>query len=161
MIVVDVGCAVQGVEESIPQLIDRFNPAVLFGFDPHPKLVEGMEQIGGTTVITRQAAMWTSAGRVRLAIPEDARCTGVTDSPDGVAVDAVDFVDFLMALPSGEVVVKLDCEGAEYPLLSYLVAQGADSRLRLVLVEWHYGGFARGWETEKPLLSCPVEEWTG
>jgi FkbM family methyltransferase len=161
VIVVDVGCAPQGSEESIPQLIDRFNPSVLFGFDPHPKTIEGTEQIGGTTVITRQAAMWTSRGRVRLAIPEDARCTGITDSPDGVEVDAVDFVDFLEALPPGEVVVKLDCEGAEYPLLTYLAERGADSRLQLLVVEWHHGGFARGWETDKPALSCPVEEWTG
>lgn len=170
MIVVDVGCYPHGPEESVYRLCDRFRPDLLFGFDPHPEQREGVEwyehaDLDGwrTTIVLRRRAAWTMACLAGLKVDGD-RTALDWDPSKQWETPTINLPAFLDALPD-PIVLKLDCEGAEYPILHAVAERNLDLRLGLVLVEWHdspepgdyYGhGLA---SMGKPNLRCPVEEW--
>lgn len=171
-IVVDVGCMRQGPEESVEKLAARFAPALLFGFDPFPELEEGLECIGETLVVRRRLAAWVWDGITDYAVD------GISSSAHPafmvkprVTVECFDLSGWLRTLPPAGIVLKLDAEGAEFPLLTDVHQSGLDERLALVLVEWHGaggsgfpiggGGSWQELDREQLLarLRCPVEDW--
>ncbi len=167
-IVVDLGCCGYErngkMEDSIFTLVKRFKPAVLFGFDPHPGLKEGVGQVHGTTVITSRRAAWTHDVGVGLSV--NGNCTHVgADTSSGSWDEALSFdlAKWVRALPFAKIVLKLDVEGAEYVLLPYLIEQDLMDRFSRVLVEWHKGKLANGYESDVASIvkqiSCPIEEW--
>lgn len=160
MIVVDVGCHPQGPEESVYKLVGKYAPDLLLGFDPFPELKEGTEVTpGGTVIIRRQLAAWIHDGYVPFQI--DGICSGV-DAEAMAAVECFDLNRLIRTLPAGDIILKLDCEGAEYGLLRRLADENLDERLSLVLVEWHPPDTAHGYFVPpdvRPVLRCPVEEW--
>lgn len=144
MIVVDVGCATHGSEESMQKLIDRFQPETLYGFDPHA--TEGVSRIGDTPVVQYACAAWIEDGYVSWR-PNVTRSCVVAAHESAATVACVDFAAWLRPhVDAGPVIVKLDCEGAEFALLARLREWGLLDRLERLLVEWHLG--------------CPFEEWT-
>jgi len=164
-IVVDLGCCSYErngrLEDSIHTLINRFKPAVLFGFDPHPGLPDGVGKVHGTTVITARRAAWTFDGNVGLEL--QGNCTHVAPvTPDSFA-KCFDLAAWVRALPEAKVVLKIDVEGAEYVLLPYLITQGLMDRFSRVLMEWHAEPYANGYESDRATIlgqiECPVEEW--
>jgi hypothetical protein len=168
-IVVDLGCCGYErngrMEDSIFTLIKRFKPAVLFGFDPHPALKEGVGQVHGTTVITSRRAAWLFDGNIRLEV--QGNCTHVVGDLDvgggPEAAQAFDIVAWMRSLPAAKIVLKLDIEGAEYVLLPYLIQAGLIDQFSLVLVEWHTGELANGYESDRESIlkqiPCPTEDW--
>lgn len=147
MIVVDVGCAPRGDDVSVEPLIERFQPRVLYGFDPAEQ--QARHQIGETEVVISSVAAWTFTGTV--AYEERGLRSAVGSGPE--TVSCFDLSEWLETLPAGEeIVLKIDAEGAEYPLLEKLHERELDARLTLLLVEWH------GPPLELP-FRCPVEEW--
>ena len=163
MIVVDVGCHPQGAEESVHNLCRRFQPSILFGFDPYPALEEGVEWVGSTLVVRRRLAAWINLGMVPFKV--DGIASRVTNDEGDSHVRCFDLSEFLMTLPT-PIILKLDAEGSEFPILHHLAARGGDERLDLVLVEWHEGVdpggdyFGGTWsEIGRPELKCPVEFW--
>lgn len=168
MIVVDVGCHPHGNEESVNKLIERFRPSILFGFDPYPLLEEGVIYTAGTTIVRRRVAAWTHANHLPYRVEGHEGVPGIASgivAPNDAThiVDGIDLPAFLSALPADDgLVLKLDCEGAEYPLLAALHRLDVDERLSLVLVEWHPEELAHQFylvPEDRPVLRCPVEEW--
>ena len=106
-----------------------------------------------------RAAAWTRA--TTLGFVNGGLYSGVERlTPGAEPVRAFDLGSFLDALPA-PLVLKINAEGAEYPLLAHLAKTGADVRLQLVLVQWHQKLHSHGWYRKKrPVLRCPVEEWT-
>ncbi len=164
MICVDVGChdhpAHEGQsQDSIGRLIERFQPRVVWGFDPHPGVPVGSTMRGGARVVRERKAAWTHDGTVAFEQSEGLPLRSHVGG-SGTQVPCFDLAEFLIAqLPQGHIVVKLDCEGAEYPLLSRIIDQDVDEFLTLVLVEWHE---PRRWQARRRLeraLRCPVEPW--
>jgi hypothetical protein len=169
-VVVDLGCCSylrgERLEDSIQTLIKRFKPAILFGFDPHPALTEAVGQVYGTTVITSRKAAWMQSGRVSLTI--NGNCTHVTKPrlsgyKEEWAAECFDFAAWARTLPEANIVLKMDVEGAEYVLLPYLIEQGLMDRFSRLLIEWHTGEYANGYESDRAAIladiECPVEEW--
>jgi len=141
--VIDIGCQPHEqngqIEESINQLLDMFNPDRLIGFDP---LVEEREyRIDGCDVELHQMAAWTE-WKV-LTVLERGMCTGVVSDrrtqQDDILVQGFDLAQLILDDTSDEIILKLDCEGAEYPILEHLIKTGADQHVMLTLVEWHDG----------------------
>ncbi len=163
-IVVDLGCCSyqrgNRVEDSIQTLVRRFTPAVLFGFDPHPSLREAIGKVYGTTVITARRAAWTHDEEVGLNL--NANCTHV-DANEEQRTKAFDIAAWIRILPEARIVLKVDVEGAEYVLLPHLIAHGLMDRFSHVLVEWHKGQYANGYETDSESIlrdiNCVTEEW--
>lgn len=162
-IVVDLGCCsyerVGRLEDSIHTLIKRFKPAVLFGFDPHPGLMDGVGRVYGTTVVTSRRAAWTDNGLIHLEL--QGNCTHVVDNSG--TTQAFDIADWVRALPEAKMVLKMDVEGAEYVLLPHLIEEGLMDRFSRLLIEWHTGEWAHGYESDRDIIlaeiECPVEEW--
>jgi len=163
-IVVDLGCCGYErngrMEDSIHTLIKRFKPRILFGFDPHPALREAVGDLHGTTVITSRRAAWTRYGKVGLEI--QGNCTHVTEKWESMA-DCFDIANWMRSLPDVNIVLKVDVEGAEYILLPYLAQAGLIDRFSRILVEWHTGEYANGYESDRASIveriSVPMEEW--
>lgn len=152
MIVVDVGCACYGGDYSIERLVEEFHPHTLYAFDPAAE--DGDERVGETLVIRRRAAAWTHAGEIGFT----AAGLGGHIDPDGPLVRAIDLSALIFEVAdSGDLVLKIDAEGAEYDLLEHLVATGADRLLSLAWVEWHQPD--RGRTRLESELHCEVVEW--
>jgi len=162
VIVIDLGCKTWGEQDSLSELEYRFRPDLLFGFDPHAEAGEGIDHWGPNgecvRVFARRAA-WLFDGFVDWV--EDGDCSGIPDEPGmtPAVVACFNFGSFLSALPQGDLVVKMDIEGGEYPLLADLAMRGLDERISLLLVEWHTPELSHGLFAERPELRCPVEEW--
>jgi FkbM family methyltransferase len=163
MIVVDVGACHWGQEESVEQLIERFAPRLLLAYDPHPAMIPGKERIDGTLVVRYRKAVWTHNGTVPMRMNKIITAPAMDRIRPYEKIEDVPCVDIVWLLQEQlsdeEVVLKLDCEGCEYPLLAAVREADLDLRLKLVLVEWHTGIYAHGMETRRPVLRCPVEEW--
>ena len=136
-IVVDVGSASYGEDASIPALVEEFQPHALLGYDP--STTAGEYRLGDTLVRESQRAVWIFDGSVRFT---RAGLGGHVESGDyGSQVACIDLAGLLEELakfyPENPLVLKLDCEGAEYELVPHLVRREADRLLELALIEWH------------------------
>lgn len=174
-IVVDLGCArfshIGGGLNSVALLIERFHPEHLYGFDPLITVEEAT--VEGTHVKTSTSAAWIWDGVIDYAEDGVASCL----APDGdpllprhmshkpqppKTVACFDLARFLSDL-SEPAVVKMDCEGAEYLLLTWLLATGAIRTVELLLIEWHAQTRDReAWRARlEPEVRavCAVEEW--
>lgn len=153
--VVDLGChthAGHPADESVHELIGRYHPDTLYGFDPHPDLVEGETVIDGTRVVLERSAAWTYNGYVAY----DQRPNRPLAASVGAGSDVVACFDLAGRLQFGDI-VKMDVEGAEYPLLRHLIEAGADAKIETLLVEFH-----EPFDQVRALLGalrCPVEDW--
>jgi FkbM family methyltransferase len=169
-IVVDLGCRGYGEEESIRKLIERFNPTDLVGFDPLLQERYILDHYRGTKINLAQSAAWTEEGHLELATGSfrewDATVmvakNGRGEWTQTRKVRCFDLAEYLSLLP-GRIVLKMDVEGAEFPLLEHLIKQGVDERLELLLVEWHDEKMGSEFTTQRASLlerlRCPVEEW--
>jgi len=163
--VIDVGCARYGGDYSVERLIDMFRPDVLIGFDPAKDVSKAMPRAdvlmeSGTNVVLRREAAWTYDGQVRFM--EDGLNGQIGSSEKWPLVACIDLARFIRTLPEGELILKLDAEGAEYELLRHLVRESVDTRLSQVLVEWHYlndPALVRRRQLIERSLTCPIEEW--
>lgn len=171
--VIDVGCASWGGDVSIPHLIEEFQPKTIYGFDPGGRDIAHV--IGETTVIESTAAVWTYDGTIGFVV---AGLGGHVDGAARASFACVDLARFIHDLGSIDLVLKLDCEGAEYTLLPHLRAHDADLSIRLAVVEWHcetcgIGGNGRHRENctadkeawlqrradTEALMRCELAEW--
>ncbi len=174
-VVVDLGCArfthVGGGLDSVALLIERFQPCLLYGFDP---LIEAEEATVGETVVrTSASAAWLWDGEIGYIEDGVASCLAPDDQPllpghmshhplPLKTIACFDLARFLADLVE-PAIVKMDTEGAEYLLLTWLLATGAIRQVELLLVEWH--AQTRDRETWRSRLEpevravCAVEEW--
>lgn len=173
MIVIDVGCAKWGSDESIPYLVETFRPEILYGLDPGAEPFSGFE--GNTMVQVNPWVAWVYDGTIGFRV---AGLGGHVDAGERATFPAIDLARFVNEMPDQEIVLKIDAEGAEYELLPHLRTHDADLRLKLLWVEWHceYCGLggngrhregcrgdhdawaARRAETEA-MMRCPQAQW--
>lgn len=172
MIVVDLGCFPHRDEISIEPLVERYSPDVLYGFDPWPGLVEGETQVGGTRVVLARKAAWIEDGEIEFArvgglrgwdstVMREKNARGEWSSSEVIRVPCFDLSAWLRTLPEPPV-VKLDVEGAEFPILEKLHADGTDALVGELLVEWHEDKMPEHAERKAQLLEvlrCPVGPW--
>jgi len=112
------------------RLIDRFQPSVLYGFDPQSQ--DGQARIRGTLVVVSSAAAWIHDGAVQFE--GENLGAHIVQEFGGVEVKCIDLAAFIVSLVHWPV-LKLDCEGAEYAIVEKLLAE--EVGLERLLVEWH------------------------
>jgi len=152
-VVIDVGCAEYPGAESVRQLVERFKPSLLYGIDP--AATPGTTWVNDTRVIRLRAAAWTEIGEVGFDV--NGMCSKIGNGPPVSTLDLALIVR-RAAARNQPVILKLDCEGAEYELLEYLLETGDADHLDKVLVEWH-GHEAERRDAITARLNCPVEGW--
>ena len=171
-IVVDLGCFPHRDEISLEPLVGRFEPAVLYGFDPWPGLVEGETDVDGTRVVLERKAAWVEDGEIEFARVRGLRGWDSTvmraknardewSRADAIRVPCFDFSAWLRTLPEPPI-VKLDVEGAEFPILERLLEDGTDALVAELLVEWHDDKMPEYADRRAGLvasLRCPVLPW--
>jgi FkbM family methyltransferase len=176
MIVVDLGCFPHHDHISIERLVERYRPDVLYGFDPWPELVEGETYVGDTRLVLERKAAWIEDGEIEFARVRglrgwDSTVMRAKDSRNEwtkagrvMHVPCFDLSAWLRALPERPV-VKLDVEGAEFPILEHLHQQGTDALVAELLVEWHDEKMADDLAARRAelmsVLRCPVRPWEG
>lgn len=172
--VIDVGCARYGGDYSIERLIEMHSPDVLYGFDPnggsdwgdrltYPELGDNWIAFRATLdgfdtdIQVSRSAAWTHDGEVRFLADGLAGMVGNHDH--WPLVPCIDLARFIDELPAGELILKLDAEGAEIDLLEHLIKTKVDLRLSLVIVEWHPWNDERRRRRIEQRLTCPLEVW--
>jgi hypothetical protein len=160
-IVVDVGAMPHAPEESTYKLIELFDPLLLFAFDGFKGFPEGIEAFSQTMIVRRRRAAWVHDAW--MPYHQEGMISGVVPvtSEEPERCQTFDLASFLLALP-GKVVLKMDCEGAEYRILPHLRDTGADRKLEKLLIEWHPPHLALGWyvpREERVIPDCQVVDW--
>jgi FkbM family methyltransferase len=166
--VVDLGCAQYGEEFSLGHLIRRFNPDMVFGFDPAIE-TEGLHRLFGTNTLLSRKAAWIYGGNLQFAAAGlDGTVVRAKDrrgewNHEVRRVECFNFAAWLRALPQCELIVKMDIEGAEFAILEHVHQLKADARIETLLVEWHdrwmpasYAGIRQRLERK---LRCSIEDW--
>ena len=155
--VIDVGCAHYNTFKSIEHICDEldFEPRFAVGLDP--RCTPDAYFYGHTFVTMLDGAAWTRRGTVDFIENGLGSVTFESGSSDGSrSVWCVDIADLVRGF--APVVLKIDAEGAEVPLLEHLITEGIDSLIHLAWIEWHASTKAnRKGITER--LSCEVAEW--
>lgn len=157
---VDVGCARYGGDYSIERLVEEFNPAFVWGYDPAHTYPEESFKIGDADVWVSKAAAWTYSGEIGFSV--NGLGGGISEA--GPRVACVDLSGEIEAVKqhADEVILKIDAEGAEYELLEHLIFTGVDTMLKLAWVEWH-PKTGRGLEARRAsigkALGCELHEW--
>lgn len=87
-------------------------------------------------------AVWTEDGEVDFRIggrDDSSHINGLRRSTDRkVTVPCIDFSKFVSELPKGKLVVSMDCEGAEFPVLEKMLAEGTAQKIDLLDIEFHH-----------------------
>lgn len=159
MIVIDVGAMPHPPEESTYFLADKFKPPLLYAFDLGPWFKPGAEDYKTTRIIRDQRAAWVFPGYVPYR--NEGMCSGVISHGNENRVECFDLAEFILDLDL-PVILKLDCEGAEYMLMPHLKETGAEKLIELVLIEWHAEHLANGWwvtPAERVHLDCEEVDW--
>jgi FkbM family methyltransferase len=174
-IVVDLGCYAHPGQDSIRPLVERFRPSVLYGFDPLLSLRERESVLQGSRVVLSPRAAWLHDGEVEFRAGKGHYRDASTvmrerddqgewgTGFDGLKVPCFDLAGWLEGLPKAKLVVKMDVEGAEYPLLERMIDRGVDSRVSVLLIEWHEfdGSQGRRAEILRRLRCGRVRQWHG
>jgi FkbM family methyltransferase len=153
VIVVDLGCADRGEWFSLEALVNEYHPELIYGFDPSPLLNTRRRKVNGVPVKLERKAAWLFDGTVEFnddymhggpeAIGHGTCAVGAGSlgrigtiiEHGGLTVECFDFSVWLAE--HGPCVVKMDLEGAEYPLLEHLIAQGTNRLVSELVIEWH------------------------
>jgi FkbM family methyltransferase len=154
-ILVDCGANIGGVLE---KLSDRFASRRIFAFEPNPLLIPRLSEsarLPGRTVELLQQAVWNRDERRDFYLGHHESSTLLEgkvvppiydrqiDYGHPISVQCIDFSRWLASLGAEpqSIVVKMDIEGAEYPVLEHLLEQGTVHFISKLLVEWHYDRF--------------------
>jgi len=161
--------------DTVREFLADHPKATVYAFEPNPNL--GAAWLGATpsNVHFYPWAAWTANVTREFAVD------ATTDSPMGstlipekrelwalatkVQVKCFDFSSWLKKLKfTKPLIVKMDIEGAEFPVLEKMIADGTDELIDELRVEWHQGKID-GKSTDdvnglKRRLRCRVVDWS-
>lgn len=126
---------------------------------------------GETTVRLCRKAAWTHDGEGRLGVGgytllDATLLTDKNDHGEWRETRLVEFFDFgtWLAKLGFFPIVKMNIEGAEFPLLEDLRERELDTRIELLHVAWHDDRLGPVYTARREVLEhslrCPVEPWT-
>ena len=131
------GCSVRKFNQYFPDF-------EVYSFDPNPYLCH---HFIGLNTHHYPVAVWTSTKKIPFYIDEyDYDGSSVYKHKKNIVggkeiqTDAIDFDAFIRKnfSPSDFIILKLDIEGAEYPVLTKLLETKTINYIDELLIEWHY-----------------------
>lgn len=120
-------------------------PWMMYGFDPNPNFVKQWQRHARLDTIFAQKAAWIEDGEMEMTISKPAyRSTVMKEKVNWgegltIKVPCFDFSMWLDQFEDDHVILKLDVEGAELPILTKMIKDGTDKIPALTMVEWHDG----------------------
>lgn len=116
-----------------------------YGFEPNPAMERKWKRhIRDDTIIQKEAA-WTMDGTITLSVGKPYYKSSVMehkqDYSEGkkIVVPCFDFSEWFRRLRGDFVLLKMDIEGAELPVLTKMIKDGTDDIADITMVEWHDG----------------------
>jgi FkbM family methyltransferase len=128
----------------------------LFAIEPNPSLLRSLHSTAlriGRPVHVIWGAAWIADGEIDLFMSDRHEASTVIpgkvtleqygwppiDYTKPIRVPCFDFASWLAGLAEGaDIVVKMDIEGAEYPVLDRMMGTGAINGVTDLFCEWHY-----------------------
>jgi FkbM family methyltransferase len=163
----DLGCHYGEGLRKLQDVVPLDEKWEIHAYEPNPYChTEDSLAAIGLPVTLHKSAVWTHEGRIEFAsqdrryasepqpigaanLPQDACLDGLGSSISEVhsqvpgltmrtTVPCVEFAKLLAERPEDEyVVVKMDIEGAEFPVLRQLAERGLLRKIKLLFIEWH------------------------
>lgn len=148
-VLIDCGAWVGDTLDSLNRKYGPFDRT--YAFECHPKgvrkLNKRLKRRPESPFILIPKAVWTSNEENTFRLGK--RGTSSTllknkknlDSEEEVQVECIDFARWLLenCLKEDHLVVKMDIEGAEYPVLEHMIETRAIELVDVLLCEWHAG----------------------
>jgi len=147
----------------------------IFAFEPNPvfeKPLKNLQKTLDNFIMFRPEAAWTEATTLTFAKDKSESPMGSTlmsskkhlwDNSPHIEVTAFDFSDYVKQFADDYVIVKMDIEGAEFPVLEKMIAEGTDSMMNELWVEMHPNkvtDYTTTYSNElKAKLKCIVKDW--
>lgn len=147
----------------------------IYMFEPNPLFLNQLKLLSQkyeNIVALTQEAAWVSPGVATFAVDPTPTPMGSTLMPGKhhiwnlgkkIEVKTMDFSNWLRQFEGDYVAVKMDIEGAEFPILEKMIADGTDRIVKMLWLETHQdkvlnysADYARQLINR---LHCPVKEW--
>ncbi len=118
----------------------------IYAFEPNPKFAGVLRKKEDENTKTYNTAAWTKDTELEFAVDSTKTPLGSTvmsgkkaiwDTMSHIRVTAFDFSEYLKKFKDDFVVVKMDIEGAEFPILEKMIADGTDKIPHVMMVEFH------------------------
>jgi FkbM family methyltransferase len=143
---------------------------VIYGFDPNPRFIKQWQHLcvdnRAKEMHFNQTAAWTESAPIAFTLrPEDAPY-GSSVMPnkrdwgkgDIIKVPGFDFSKWITNFVGHYVIVKMDIEGAEYPVLKKMMEDGTMGIMKELWVEWHGSKLGGGdYSTEQKALTASLK----
>lgn len=116
-----------------------------YGFDPNPNFIKSWRRHERADTIFQQKAAWIEDGEIEFTISKPAYGSTVMKEKRNwgqgltIKVPAFDFSKWITQFRGDHVILKIDCEGAELPIMTKMIEDGTDDIPYLTMVEWHDG----------------------
>lgn len=118
----------------------------LYAFEPNPKFKEYWDNQTHENFTFSNKAVWIEDTELEFAVDQTDTPLGSTlmsgkkkiwDSSPKIKVQAFDFSEWLKQFKDDFVVVKMDIEGAEFPVLNKMISDDTDKIPYVMMVEFH------------------------
>lgn len=149
-IFIDIGCYDGDTVEQFRNWKKLAFPAradwTIHAFDPNPTFREKWETMKDGNTFFYQKAAWIEDTELLLALEDSLTPVGSTVMPgkqkiwnnsEKISVPAFDLSKWVKQFKEDYVVIKLDCEGAEFPILEKMIEDKTVQVANILLVEFH------------------------
>lgn len=159
------------------QLIGDIHDCTIYAFDPNPRFETEWGDIHKRhikhvrDIIFERKAAWVDDKGVEFTLRPPGRPLGSTvmkekrDWGQGevLKVESFDFSTWLKQFKGEDIYVKIDCEGAEFPILEKMIKDGTDKLCKLLFIEFHGDKMGQEFKDKEQWilenLNCEVLEW--
>lgn len=119
---------------------------IIYAFDPNPKWIDKWETMKDGKTFFNLKAAWIENTEMDFAVDSSDTPLGSTlmpgkhkiwDKSKKITVQAFDFSEWVKQFKDDYIVVKMDTEGAEFPILDKMIKDGTITIPDKLLVEFH------------------------
>lgn len=147
------------------KLIDDPTEYNIFAFEPNPTVMaRAKERLTNKKVVFSDNAVWIENGTKEFSVYDVGstlmESKSTWDKGVKIEVDTVDFSEWIKNFKGDYVVVKLDVEGAEFPILQKMIKDKTIDIPDLMLVEFHPNKVSDYTTTDKNKLIKEVSKHT-
>lgn len=179
MIFIDLG-AHNGdtVEQFISwgQILGDISDARVFAFEPNPNFKDQWQDVHDRhikhvkEIVFFNEAAWVDDSGVEFNLWHHSDI-GSTIMPDKngwgsgeiIKAKSIDISRWIRQFEGEDIYMKIDIEGAEYPILKKMIEDGTDKLCKLLMIEWHGGKMGEQYLKDQAWiidnLKCDWIEW--
>ena len=153
---------------------DKYMEYYIYSFEVDPRFVNCFKGIPNLTFINK--AVWVEDGEALFYLDYDPsmaggslikeKKSGKLDKQHPIIVETIDFSKWVLSTFSSadEIILKMDIEGAEYPVLEKMINSGSFDYIKELWIEWHWKKVCLQEEKHNNLINkiaIPTRKWAG